>query len=266
MKRRPLKFIIIIFALLTALIFLNFQGWLELPKNIFYKIILSPSNFFLKSGRSLSSFFYYFINAGEIKKENNNLFSQNLKLLKENAELKEAKNENEFFKKAIALKNEEKFDLVAAKIIGLNFLNFDNIILIDKGKNDGIKENFSVITKDKILVGKIIEAGSIISKIATIANSALNIAGMSQNSRASGIVRGLGSQNEFLMDSIAKNAEIKAGDLVITSGIDTIFPKNLLIGRIKRVENKDNEFFQRAFIDPLVDFKNLEEVLVLKSY
>lgn len=266
MKSAPIKYTLVILALLAVLVFLNSKEWLNAPKDIFFNIISVPAKILIKTGENTSSFFYRLIYFNEIKKESEALFIENRGLLSQLSRFREIKRENEIFRKALGIAQEEGFDLVPAQIIGLNFLNFDHTILIDKGRNDGLKENLPVISEDKILIGKIVETYPTNSKVITLSNSIINVAVTTQESRARGILKGMGNQNEFLADSVAKEARIEIGEFVTTSGFDNIFPEGILIGKVKRIENRDIELFQQAYIEPLISFKNLETIFVVTKY
>jgi len=85
-----------------------------------------------------------------------------------------------------------------------------------------------------------------------------------QSSRDRGMVRGL-STATCRMDYVAKSAEVHEGDLIVTSGLEGVFPKGVPIGRVLSVDQTPGSLFKEIIIQPEVDFSKLEEVLVIKK-
>ena len=77
-------------------------------------------------------------------------------------------------------------------------------------------------------------------------------------------MRGLGS--DIVFDLIAKNKKPEEGNLIISSGTDGLWPRGLLIGRVKRVKSEDSQVFNTADIELLADFRNFDNVFVIKGF
>jgi rod shape-determining protein MreC len=87
---------------------------------------------------------------------------------------------------------------------------------------------------------------------------------MIQRSRDIGVVKGSES-NYCYMEYLSQDADLKINDMVITSGLGSIFPKGIMIGKIVGVKKENNALFQKVLIRPEVDFTKLEEVFVVKK-
>jgi rod shape-determining protein MreC len=141
--------------------------------------------------------------------------------------------------------------------------NWFNSIIIDRGRVDGVEENMAVATYSG-LVGRIVSVDSRTAKVLLILDQRSAVGGMIQRSRDIGVVKGSES-NYCYMEYLSHDADLKINDMVITSGLGSIFPKGILIGKIVGVKKENNALFQKVLIRPEVDFTKLEEVFVVKK-
>ncbi|NOX96526.1 MAG: rod shape-determining protein MreC [Nitrospirae bacterium] len=182
-------------------------------------------------------------------------------------ELEEEKLENQRLRRLLIFKERTSFeellaDSVGAKVIGREPTNWYRIVTIDKGKKEGIQKGMPVITAEGI-VGYIDETGRNTSQVRLILDRSASVGGLIQRSRENGVVRGRGTAL-CEMVYLSPEADIKKGDLVISSGLGGRYPSSLRIGKI--VSIKKESFLQKAEVLPSVDFSRLEEVLVLKKF
>ncbi|MBK7978020.1 MAG: rod shape-determining protein MreC [Deltaproteobacteria bacterium] len=152
---------------------------------------------------------------------------------------------------------------VAAEVIGEDLGAESRTLLIDKGRHDGIHRNAAVVTEAGV-VGKVSELGDVTSRVLLLVDHRSAVDGLVQRTRAKTVVRGSGLPQASL-DYLERREDVRAGDLVVTSGYGGIFPKGLRIGTVEHVEAAPFGLFQRAELKPAVEFGRLEEVLVLTS-
>lgn len=257
-KRNFKKVVITIFFVTAALFLINLYE--KEVRNFFYSISLPFQKSLWRIGDNISDFFSGITQANKLKKENESLRLENQKILSENVILKELKKENELLRTALGLGLEKDFRLVFGQIIGKDISQ--DALIIDKGFKDGIKKNFPVISEEKALAGKISEVYEDFSKVMLISAKGNSFDGEISEKEIFGMVKGKGSF-KVVFELLPKEKEIKEGDLVITSALGGIFPKGLLIGRIKRVEKSDVEPFQRAEISPLFDIRETENLFII---
>ena len=118
------------------------------------------------------------------------------------------------------------------------------------------------------LVGKVFEAGPISAKVMPVTDTACFVASRMKDSRYEGLVSGAGIGKENLvMTYVQKRAkdEIQFGDLVITSGMGSIYPKGIFIGRVKKISAPEWKTSLELELEPIIDFSRLEYVVVLKA-
>jgi len=197
-------------------------------------------------------------------KSRRNLDRQNRELRTENEVLRqqvralgEAGRENSRLTHLLNLTEHTGFKTIGARVIGHDAGNWWKSIQIDRGSNDGIRTNLTVLNADG-LIGKVIEFTRGEARVLLLTDPNCKVSALLQDSRESGIVAGA------QMTYVDRNAKIKPGENVITSGSGGIFPKGILIGTVIRAQlNPQTDMYQDVTIKPAVDFSRLEEVVVI---
>ncbi len=157
----------------------------------------------------------------------------------------------------------EPFQSVAAKVIGRSPSNWYQGIILNKGKDAGIREQMGVLTPGGV-VGRIVRTSGSTSIALLSIDPNVAIAGMVQRTREEGIVQGT-SEGLVRMKYIPPLSSVKKGDAVVASGLTGSFPREVLIGEVSRVEESEDGLFQTAEIVPSVQFQQLDEVLIVVS-
>jgi rod shape-determining protein MreC len=152
----------------------------------------------------------------------------------------------------------------AANVIGKDPSPFMQYVIIDRGSDDALRRGMPVVTSQG-LVGRIaaVLPGAARVQLITDPASAINV--KLEPSQAPGILQGLVTGN-LVVDMIPKTYAVNPGDLVLSSGLGGNYPPNLIIGQVVNVRSRENDLFQRASIQPSVDFENLNIVLVITNF
>ena len=158
------------------------------------------------------------------------------------------------------LRDQSKLSTVAAEIIAAGATPDFRTVTIDKGTSDGLKPNMAVIAPAGV-VGRIVVPSRRASKVQLLIDRNAAAGAIVERSRAQGVVVG-GGDERLRMEYVSEAADIAAGDVVMTSGIDGIFPKGFIIGHVEAVE-KNGPAYKRIVVKAAVDFLALEEVLVV---
>lgn len=209
----------------------------------------------------------FFMNFSKVKQENEELKLKNSELENQMIEYSTLKEENERLREILKFKDSKKnYDYVGVNIIGYSGGNVSQGYIIDKGTNDGIKKDMIVITHQG-LVGKITDSESNYSIVETILNENMAVSVMVDSTReTTGILRGYKeNKNEDLVKvyNLPVNSEIKEGDIILTSGLGMIYPKEIRIGEVISVEIDNVMVMKNAVVKPYVDFNKLEELFVV---
>lgn len=234
------------------------------------QVIFAPvQKLVTRAGNGINDFFGYFSNVDKLKKELENVKTENGVLKNQLSNSESALIENEQLRELLSLKEAfPDLELETAEIIAREPANWYFSFTVDKGTADGIAVNMPVISADKSLVGRICEVGTTWSKIVTINN--LEHAAGAEVSRSGerGIIEGdaeLTTDGNCRLSYISKNANIVAGDNVITTGQGGIYPKGLNIGKVVEVRPDIQGISQYAVVKPTADIKNLRAISIIKN-
>lgn len=210
----------------------------------------------------------FFRDIGAVRQENTELKARIDRLEKENLELKEYRQENIELRKALNIKDQfSDYEPLGANIIAKEEGNWFTVFTIDRGAKDGINKNSPIVTS-KGLVGRVIQVDALSARVEAIIDKNSAVSSRISQKDDYGTVRGdlqLKDLGVCLMDRISPEVDIAVGDDIITSGIGGIYPKGILIGKVKETRKSSDELNKYAIIQPAVDFKRLDEVIVLKN-
>lgn len=226
-------------------------------RGFFYYISAPIQKVLLRAGESMSDFFWGVFRAGNLKNKADELELKNQELLSQIIVLNELQEENKNLREALNLELQKDFKLSLAQIISKDVSQ--NFILINKGSKHGISKDIPVITEQKVLIGRIKEVYKKFSKVMLISHKD------SSFDAEFGVIKGQGNF-KLLYDFIPKEKEIARGDIVITSALGNIFPKGLLVGKVKKVKKSDVESFQQAEIDPFFDISQTEKLFIILEF
>lgn len=186
-------------------------------------------------------------------------------------DLVELKKENQSLREQLEFSEKLGHDHVPAEIIAKDPGSIFNTIVIDKGESHGIRRNMPVIAyQDGFhgFVGKVINVGGLTSEVLPLYDQNCKVAARMQKSRYEGLVTGNGSVKPTLtMLYVKKHArnDISYDDIVITSGMNSIYPRGIYLGRVREIGAKEYEPSLEIEIEPIIDFSRLEYVFVLKT-
>lgn len=216
---------------------------------------------------SISNLFTNIFYGNEAIAQNKELLAKIDILEGENLELQELKNENERLKNLLDYKDANaEYSFVTAKIIAHDPGYWFDTFTIGAGKNDGIKVNMGVVTADGV-VGRIVEVGANYSKVMSITDEDSSISGIIERTRDTGVIKGSAdperSNSNLKMVYLPIESNLIPGDVVITSGLDGVYPKGLAIGSVVEMSTKGDKIENYAIVKPYVDFASIEEVLII---
>ena len=205
----------------------------------------------------------------EIKKENQELKKKVDTLTIENNNLQQEKYELERLQELYKLdQNYAEYEKVGAYVIGKDSGNWFSTFTIDKGSEDGIAVNMNVMAGSG-LVGIVTQTGPHWATVRSIIDDASNVSGMVLTTSDRCIVEGdlsLISEGKIRFEQMENNDhEIQVGEQIVTSHISDKYLQGILIGYISEINVDANNLTRSGYITPVVDFKNLQEVLVITT-
>ncbi|HEY2604235.1 MAG TPA: rod shape-determining protein MreC [Thermoleophilaceae bacterium] len=222
--------------------------------------------------RPVSNFTHWTGDVFHAKKENKQLKQQVAQLRQQLAQNQTAARDAQQLRGLVGLTRTSNFaaqgKLVTARVISQSPTVWYSNIVVNKGSGDGIHINDPVVAAGG-LAGKVssVTGGQAQITLITDESSAVSAEVMPDGSK--GIVRPeVGNPNDMLLDYIQKSANIAKGDSVVTSGftstkLDSIFPRNIPIGKVTKVEPSELELYKRVHIQPYADLRRMDYVQVL---
>ena len=197
-----------------------------------------------------------------LERENESLRRKNVELADEVSRLREAKLENDRLRALVGLKEHAPHTYLAARVIGRSVDLIRNTVTLNAGTDRGLKSGMAVVTGDG-LVGRVFSVSSGYAIVTLVPSRDFRTAVRDQRSRVDGILEWNGRDlNHCAMTNVPKTLDIKAGDLIETSGYSVLFAPGIKTGVIERVENDPATLFYRVTVRMSVDFNRLEEVFV----
>ncbi len=203
----------------------------------------------------------HYLHLVDLEEENRLLREIIEEMQQERVQLLEFRGENDRLRSLLGFKQGFQKPLLPAEIIAKDLSGWFQTAVIDRGTRDGIEEGMAVVSVQGI-VGQVMESSKSFSRVLLITDPNNSVAALVQRSRARGVVVGNGHQL-CRLKYLHRSEDVLPGDLVLASGLDGVYPKGVLIGTIIKAETRDPELFQRVAVQPSVDFRRLEEVLVL---
>lgn len=169
--------------------------------------------------------------------------------------------ENQRLKTLLNFKEATDLPVLPARVAGRSASTWFRTLVLDKGSDDGVRENCPVVTAEGV-VGRVYQVAPTASRVLLLTDTSSAVDALVQTTRSEVIVEGrLGARCRMLY--LARADAAKPGDRVVTSGLGDVFPKGLLVGEIASVESAKGGVFRAAELRPSVDFASLEEVFVV---
>ncbi|WP_275068209.1 rod shape-determining protein MreC [Macrococcoides goetzii] len=177
--------------------------------------------------------------------------------------------ENQELRQALKTDSISEYDPVISTIIARNQDQWMNTFIVNKGESSGIRENMAVLTTEG-LVGRIKKVNSYSSQVelitSSIKSSKISVTLQQEGQDIFGMIDHFDeSKNLLVLSDINNNVKVKLGTKIVTSGLGGQFPKGILIGEVKKVENDEFGLSQIAYVETQADINELTQVYVAKK-
>ncbi|HEU19988.1 MAG TPA: rod shape-determining protein MreC [Deltaproteobacteria bacterium] len=196
-----------------------------------------------------------------LEEENRNLRERLALLAGQVNTWREAQLEHERLKLLMGIRERLDVPTITARVVGRERSSMFKTVLINRGSLDTVTAGAPVLTHEGI-VGRVTDVSWNTSTVLLLIDYNSNIDALVQDGRAQGILQGAGSM-ECILRYVQRSEKVKAGDLVVSSGLDGVFPKGLPLGTITSIDREKAGLFQRIRVIPTVDVSKLEEVLIV---
>jgi rod shape-determining protein MreC len=199
-----------------------------------------------------------------VRQENLRLQQQLSQLEGQRRQMVELEAENRHLADLLELRDALGTTAIAANVIGSDATGLSRTLMLSEGDRLGLQRDMAVISTDGV-VGKLIAVSHDAARVLLISdhNSALDA--LDQRSRARGIIAGV-VEDGLTMKYVDRTEDIKPTDMIVTSGLDGVFPRGLLVGSVARVSQEGPGLFLNVEVKAAVDFRALEQVMILISH
>ncbi len=201
-----------------------------------------------------------------LEKENEDLKTQVAHLRAENQILKEIERENDHLRTALEFKRRSSFKLIPARILVRDVSLFWSTAIVDRGSEDGVEPQMPVLSEDG-LVGKTVNTSKSSTSILLVSDESCKVAAIVEGTNEQGIVSGARNHTKndpiLHLDFLSKQADLKPGQKVYSSGAGGVFPYGILIGTIKSITVRDVD--ARAEVIPAAALGRLEHVFIANT-
>jgi rod shape-determining protein MreC len=177
--------------------------------------------------------------------------------------LEQVRRENSRLRHLLSFETAHNFKTIGARVVARTPAFLSNVLYIDRGSSDGVKQDSPVVSGNGI-IGRVVLATSHDAQVQLLTNVDASVGVMIESTRSPGVAKGNG-QPLLELDYIANTEVVNVGDLVVTSGLDRIFPKGLPVGKVVE-SHKGKTVFRAIVVQPAADLVRIEEVLVIVGH
>ena len=263
---KVLIFVLTVFCVFSIILSSIFSNYSKPAKIVSGAIVVPLQDGMNGIGKWFTNKADYFNSVKKLTKKNKELESQVNELTEDNSLLAQNKYELERLRDLYQLDQDySSYEKIAANVIGKDSGNWFDIFTINKGSKDGIKKDMNVISGGG-LVGIVTDVGKDYAKVRAIIDDESSVSVSFANTSDTGIVSGdLKLMDDGVMNvtEVLKDAKVTEGDMVVTSKISDKFVPGILVGYVTNIKLDSSELTQSGQIIPVVDFKHIDEVLVI---
>ena len=271
-KIRRILFSVLAFLIVAATIFflmMRGSGQISIFENAAGSLVTPVQNAFRSAASSVKNFTTNWRNYGKLQQDYNAIAFENEQLRMELQSADEALEENARLQELLDAKSTyESLDPIYAKVIARDAGPWFETFSVNRGTTHGVTTGMAVVNGDG-LVGRVYEVGLNYAKVITVIDTRSAVACLMQRTRDNGVMRGQISNSDSIATCyvyyLPNVNSITPGDVVVTSGTDSLYPKGLKIGTVTALSLDAGTDGTYAVVTPSVDFQRIEEVFILRT-
>jgi rod shape-determining protein MreC len=265
--RRPTLLFIVVLLLLFVLMSLSTRTrYIGETRTMFERTIMTIFSPVPKTvnwmGQTASDMYHGYLDMRRAVKENLELNRKVAQLTADNLRLQQSQSDVARLRQLLGYADQFTMKTTMAQAIMLDTSGRFKSIIIDRGSNAGVEVNDTVVNANG-LIGRVVLTTRDMAKVQLLTDSNCSVGALIDRTRRQGVVHGDGAQGAQ-MSGIPALADAQPGDVVLTAGIDGIYPKGIPVGTIVRAE-KGQDLFKQIALRPAVDLGAIEEVIVIHT-
>jgi rod shape-determining protein MreC len=255
----------IIFLVVGGIMALALGGYFSSGSNVFTSSLITVQSWFSSRFVAVQDFLTAPRNMAALQQRNSDLESEVSELQAQVIQLQQEVGQTQILAALVDFaqaNSENKYQ--GAAVIGRDPSPFLQFVIINVGSNNGIQRGMPVVTNQG-LVGRVDAVIADAARVQLITDPASNINVHLQNAQADASLVG-SVTGDVTLDLIPQDVNLEPGDLVLTSGLGGGYPPDLIVGQVVNVRTRDFDLFQKATVQPVVDFNRLQIVLVIVNF
>lgn len=218
--------------------------------------------------RGVSGGWSGYVDLRRVHQENGRLQERLAVVERQLQEKQELAREAERLREILQLRKELPLDTVAAEVIAREGAPWSRTITLDKGVSDGVRLNAAVISATGVL-GRVIAVGPSASRVQLILDGQAGVGVRIERSRVTGILAGQPGMStaaigDLVLKYVPSLADVVVADVVVTSGLDRLYPPGLVVGRVRSV-TRGTGLFKEILVTPSAQFNTVEEVMIVRT-
>ncbi|MDJ0847829.1 MAG: rod shape-determining protein MreC [Myxococcota bacterium] len=202
-----------------------------------------------------------YVSLVDVREANDALRRELYRLQEENLQLREALLASDRLARIAEMRDEFEVPMLPSELVASDLSPWFRSVLLDRGESDGVRSGMPVVSEEG-LVGLVTATSASAAKTMLLLDRQVAIDGTVQRSRTRGTLRGRGGE-ELEFEFVIRGADVAVGDVVITSGLDGVYPKGLRLGEVTALEPPGSKLLGTAVVTPSVDFGRLEQAFVM---
>jgi rod shape-determining protein MreC len=266
-ERRPTLLLLIVLAVLFLLMSASRRTrYVGETRTLFERTVMTVFSPVPKAvnwvGNNVEDMYHGYLDMRRAVQENIRLRRQIAQLTNENLSLRQSHGDLSRLRSLLAYSEQYTLPTRLANVIMLDTSSRFKSVILDQGSDAGVEVN-DIVVNAQGLVGRVVLTTRDLSKAQLIIDQNAAVGSLIERTRRQGVVRGNG-RGGVQMYYVSALTDVAPGDVVVTAGIDGVFPKGIPVGNVTRAA-EGRELFKTVEISPAVDFGSLEEVIVLHT-
>lgn len=241
------------------------QGEIDPFAEIVMAVVRPVQAILRATGNWLSDFGYGLRHGRRLRQENERLRQQIEALQTNLLAYEELRQENERLRRLLNYVQKQSTRPIVARVIAIQPSAYFHTLIVDRGRAAGVRPQMVAVTTQG-LVGLVYTATEKTAHVLLLTDPKASVGARVQRaqSRAVGVCRGKG-EDYLLLTFLSKDADVRVGDTVVTSGLGGVYPAGIPIGVVEQVREDLQAGMREARVKPFVDFLKLEEVLLIQG-
>jgi rod shape-determining protein MreC len=231
---------------------------------VVYRVLAPLQQLSAAAHRRVAGLWQGYVDLRNVRRQNGALKEEVANLSRERAAFVQAASENKRLRKLLDLKARHEFPSLVAQVVGEDAVGWHRTLFVDRGSEDSVAARMPVTVSEGI-VGRVERTSAHMSQVLLVTDPNLSVDCRIVRTRDRGVLTG-SLDRDCVLRYLNPKSEAKPGDEVFTSGLDSVFPRGLPVGRIESIRPGAQGLFLEAQVTPFADLPDIEEVIIILGH